>query len=223
MELMSFVNTFMLSPSNEEEGLEPTLEDFLILVAIQSSQDEVDSNADAVSVMTAHVSKGLEFPCVFVTGVNQFIFPSSHAINEGTKVAIEEERRLMYVAMTRAKKHLAVSYFGGYNFSQGSNNIPSIFLKEAGLLQKIVFQTDIVFHLQKQPEGTLKTHQTNIIEFKRYSIKLCFSAKEEEYQGRRGIINSNPNIGTKDHYEIGDKCVHTSYGIGTVTAIMVID
>ena len=43
--------------------------------------------------------------------------------------------------------------------------------------------------------------------------------KEEEYQGRRGIINSNPNIGTKDHYEIGDKCVHTSYGIGTVTAI----
>lgn len=220
MELMSFVNTFMLSPSNEEEGLEPTLEDFLILVAIQSSQDEVDSNADAVSVMTAHISKGLEFPCVFVTGVNQFIFPSSHAINEGTKVAIEEERRLMYVAMTRAKKHLAVSYFGGYNFSQGSNNIPSIFLKEAGLLQKNSISNGYSISSPKTTGGYFKnaSNEYNRIQ-KILNKNYASQQKEEEYQGRRGIINSNPNIGTKDHYEIGDKCVHTSYGIGTVTAI----
>ena len=219
MELMSFVNTFMLSPSNEEEGLEPTLEDFLILVAIQSSQDEVDSNADAVSVMTAHVSKGLEFPCVFVTGVNQFIFPNSHAINEGTKAAIEEERRLMYVAMTRAKKHLTVSYFYGFNCRQGSSYVPSIFLKEAGLLQNNSISNEYSISSPKTTGGYFKNASNEYNRIQKILNEKFASKPKEEYQGRRGIITLNQDIGAKDHYEIGDKCVHTSYGIGTVTAI----
>lgn len=219
MELMSFVNTFMLNPSNEEEELEPTLENFLILIAIQSSQDEVDSNADAVSVMTAHVSKGLEFPCVFVTGVNQFIFPNSHAINEGTKAAIEEERRLMYVAMTRAKKHLTVSYFYGFNCRQGSSYVPSIFLKEAGLLQNNSISNEYSISSPKTTGGYFKNASNEYNRIQKILNGKFASKPKEEYQGRRGIITLNQDIGAKDHYEIGDKCVHTSYGIGTVTAI----
>ena len=126
----------------------------------------------------------------------------------------------MYVAMTRAKKHLAVSYFGGYNFSQGSNNIPSIFLKEAGLLQKNSISNGYSISSPKTTGGYFKnaSNEYNRIQ-KILNKNYASQQKEEEYQGRRGIINSNPNIGTKDHYEIGDKCVHTSYGIGTVTAI----
>ena len=92
------------SPILDEQGnaKDSTLEDFLISVALQSDQDTMQDGRQ-ISLMTGHVSKGLEFPVVFVTGMNQAIFPSYHAMMGDSKASIEEERRLFYVACTRAQ------------------------------------------------------------------------------------------------------------------------
>jgi DNA helicase-2/ATP-dependent DNA helicase PcrA len=80
---------------------------FLEEAALQSEQDALEEGARGVSLMTAHASKGLEFDAVFVTGLEQGLFPSTR--ESGDRDA-EEERRLFYVAMTRARKRLFLSY-----------------------------------------------------------------------------------------------------------------
>lgn len=117
------------------EGEELYLE-FLNAVTLSSDQDQIEE-AEKVTLMTVHASKGLEFPIVFITGMEEGIFP--HAKSLGTKEGIEEERRLFYVAVTRAKKLLSLSYaakrrhFGTYRLSQKSRfleEIPSHLVKE---------------------------------------------------------------------------------------------
>ena len=103
-EFLQAINDFV--ESSEEERL--SLTDFLINVSLESAQDEIEE-ADAVLVMTAHVSKGLEFDYVFIASMCDNIFPSSYAYITGEK-AIEEERRLFYVAVTRARKNLFLTY-----------------------------------------------------------------------------------------------------------------
>ena len=88
-----------------------------------------DENADVVKLMTIHASKGLEFPCVFVGGMEETLFPSGMSIN--TREELEEERRLFYVAVTRAKKKLWLTYAQSrYKFGQVVANEPSRFLEE---------------------------------------------------------------------------------------------
>ena len=92
----------------EEEAEEPTLEEFLQRVALVSDQDAVDETAGAVMLMTLHAAKGLEFPVVFLVGLEQGLLPHENALREG--LDIEEERRLCFVGLTRAREHLFVSY-----------------------------------------------------------------------------------------------------------------
>ena len=84
-------------------------------------------NLNAVKLMTAHASKGLEFDTVFVVGAEEGTFPHANALQTGTDDAIEEERRLFYVAMTRAKKMLYISYV---KEKSGKPSEPSRFVKE---------------------------------------------------------------------------------------------
>jgi len=92
-----------------EEGTdEPSLSEFLEDVALVSDVDKYDETADAVVLMTIHSAKGLEFPCVFLPGMEENIFPSFQTIMNEDE--IEEERRLAYVAVTRAKKNLYITH-----------------------------------------------------------------------------------------------------------------
>lgn len=106
-----------------------TLEDFLADAALMSSADE-SSRKDSVTLMTLHAAKGLEFPVVFLVGMEDGLFPSARSENEAD---LEEERRLAYVGMTRAMQELFLTYaksrfsFGGRNYS-----MPSRFLLELG-------------------------------------------------------------------------------------------
>ena len=113
------------------QGLERLLEE----AALQSEQDELDETVEAVSLMTVHASKGLEFDAVFVTGLEQGLFPSAH---EGPPTSLraserdpEEERRLFYVALTRARKNLFLSY-ARERLKYGSREyaLPSEFLED---------------------------------------------------------------------------------------------
>ena len=114
----------------ELENDEPTLSAFLEEIALVSDIDAMNDNEDKVTLMTVHSAKGLEFEKVFLIGLEEGIFPGNQSIYGGES-EIEEERRLMYVAITRAKRQLTVSnavtrmVFGSTN-----RNAPSRFLKE---------------------------------------------------------------------------------------------
>lgn len=106
-----------------------SLEDFLADAALMSSADE-SSVKNSVTLMTMHAAKGLEFPVVFMVGMEDGLFPSGRADDEAS---LEEERRLAYVGMTRAMQRLFLTYAGSrYSFGNRNYNVPSRFLIELG-------------------------------------------------------------------------------------------
>lgn len=111
-------------------GEEITLEGFLQQIALMSAED-TDKPCEAVKLMTIHASKGLEFPVVFIIGFSEGIFPSSKTIEERKKLGLEEERRLCYVAITRAQEILFLMDSEGQS-QQGIKKLPSRFLYEIG-------------------------------------------------------------------------------------------
>lgn len=131
-ELLNAIQEFTDTPDeNREEPINRNLEAFLQDVALLTDADENDKDGEnnKVSLMTIHAAKGLEFPCVFVVGVEENLFPSQLSI--GTKEELEEERRLFYVALTRAEKHLFVSYAQNrYRYGQIHHAEPSRFIDE---------------------------------------------------------------------------------------------
>ena len=90
----------------ESKNEDTSLEAFLTNVALTSEPNEEEEHADRVSLMTIHSAKGLEFPVVFLTGMEEKLFPIARAIASMQDTQIEEERRLCYVGITRAKEHL---------------------------------------------------------------------------------------------------------------------
>lgn len=101
-------------------------------VALTSAQDEMN-DGNYVSLMTIHTAKGLEFKYVFVVGVNEGVFPSARTLEENAYLGLEEERRLCYVAFTRAREKLYVTCNTDYSFILSSRKQPSRFFKEAGI------------------------------------------------------------------------------------------
>lgn len=92
-----------------EQGREPTLSGFLEEVALVADIDSLDENQDYVVLMTLHSAKGLEFPHVYLAGMEDGLFPSYMTITSDDIDELEEERRLCYVGITRAEKELTVS------------------------------------------------------------------------------------------------------------------
>ena len=106
-----------------------TLAEFLEAASLVADSDELDGDGTRVSLMTLHIAKGLEFPAVFLVGMEDGIFP--HLRSLGDPVELEEERRLCYVGITRAERHLYVSHaWSRMIFGSTSSNIPSRFLNE---------------------------------------------------------------------------------------------
>jgi DNA helicase-2/ATP-dependent DNA helicase PcrA len=182
----------------------PTLEEFLMDVALQSDQDTMNED-DNVSLMTGHVSKGLEFPYVFVTGLVQGVFPTNHAINDN-KAAIEEERRLLYVCLTRAKKKLYLSSFGGMSFYTNTPNTPSMFLKELNLLPEEEKNTAPKSDYQAYVGHNLASHS-------------FFGSLSPNAKSILEASGPKHDLSPSDTYAVGDKVIHTSFGVGVVKEV----
>jgi DNA helicase-2/ATP-dependent DNA helicase PcrA len=106
-----------------------TMADFLVDVALLTDADQDDGDDNKVSMMTIHAAKGLEFPHVYIVGLEENLFPSQMALN--TREELEEERRLFYVALTRAEKKATLSYaLTRYRWGQLMQNEPSRFIEE---------------------------------------------------------------------------------------------
>lgn len=129
-ELLNSVKEWTESPDNEEgELLDKGLASYLQQITLLTDADEKDPDADTVKLMTIHAAKGLEFSCVFAAGLEEMLFPNAMAIN--TREELEEERRLFYVVITRAKQRLWVTYANTrYRFGQLVQNDPSRFIEE---------------------------------------------------------------------------------------------
>jgi len=130
-ELLNSIKEWIETPMNEESGEvgDKTLAAYLQEITLLTDVDEKDTDADMVRVMTVHSAKGLEFQCVFVAGLEEMLFPSGMSVN--TREELEEERRLFYVAITRAKSRLWLTYANTrYRFGQLVQNDPSRFIDE---------------------------------------------------------------------------------------------
>ena len=129
-ELLNSIKEWTESPDNDEgEMVDKSLAAYLQQITLLTDADEKDPDADTVKLMTIHAAKGLEFGCVFAAGLEEMLFPNAMAIN--TREELEEERRLFYVVITRAKQRLWVTYANTrYRFGQLVHNEPSRFIEE---------------------------------------------------------------------------------------------
>jgi DNA helicase-2/ATP-dependent DNA helicase PcrA len=130
-ELLNSIKEFTETPMNEEDGEvgDKTMGSYLQQITLLTDTDNDKEDADSVKLMTIHAAKGLEFSCVFVGGLEETLFPNAMSIN--TREELEEERRLFYVAITRAKKKLWLTYANArYRFGQLQQNEPSRFIDE---------------------------------------------------------------------------------------------
>lgn len=129
-ELLNSIKEWTESPDTEEgEVGDKGLGAYLQQITLLTDADEKDPNADTVKLMTIHAAKGLEFGCVFAAGLEEMLFPNALSIN--TREELEEERRLFYVVITRAKSRLWISYANTrYKFGSLVQNEPSRFINE---------------------------------------------------------------------------------------------
>lgn len=176
---------------------ESSFEDYLENATLQTSQDEM-KEADKVNLMTVHVAKGLEFKCVFVVSLNEGIFPSIKAMDEEGRDGEEEERRLCYVAFTRAKDKLYATCNSGYSYVLSSKSIRSRFFNEAGL---VFVKKDFY---QKPPVKPT------------YFDFFADETRSDEDYIQEPQITEN---GITD-WKVGDIAIHDVFGRGVVTGII---
>ena len=127
-ELMNSMQGFIDEQQQLEDG-DPSLSNFLENIALSADTQENDEEGDKVSLMTIHLSKGLEFPIVYIVGLEEGLFPSFMSSN--SREELEEERRLFYVALTRAEKQAFFSYaVSRFQWGKITDSEPSRFLSE---------------------------------------------------------------------------------------------
>jgi DNA helicase-2/ATP-dependent DNA helicase PcrA len=128
-ELLNSIKEFTETPTEDGELLDKSLGSYLQQITLLTDADKDKGESDVVKLMTIHAAKGLEFPVVFVGGLEETLFPNAMAIN--TREELEEERRLFYVAITRAKSKLWLTYANTrYRFGNLTQNDPSRFVDE---------------------------------------------------------------------------------------------
>ena len=186
-----------------------TFDDYLENAALQSSQDEI-KDVDKVALMTIHVAKGLEFDYVFVVSLIDGIFPSERTLAEKGHSGEEEERRLCYVAFTRAKKKLFVTYNRSYSFVLEAKTNKSRFLNEAGLEE--------TFNNYSSSRSLFSKNTYNSEKFGYYSDNDpnddnffdSFKAFEEPEVEDNGVTS----------WKVGDHAFHDVFGKGVVTKVI---
>jgi DNA helicase-2/ATP-dependent DNA helicase PcrA len=183
-----------------------TLLDFVERMALVADSDQLGSGDGAISLMTLHVAKGLEFPAVVVTGLEETVFPHRRALSDDAE--LEEERRLFYVGVTRAMRHLVLTHAWSRTlWGQRVEAIPSRFLQEV--------PSELITDLT----STLPTRRSS------------FSLDDDGFVGRSTSFTEGRAFGTgaappvrstgaeKLGLGIGDRVVHDRFGPGVVTRV----
>lgn len=199
----------------EEEYPNSTLDEYLQLVALYGDKSQYN-DSDLVQMMSIHSSKGLEFDHVFIIGLSDGIFPSSKSLLEN---GLEEERRLMYVAMTRAKKELNLTDADGFSFVLGSNRLTSRFIDEIddsllNKLNKVRYNKPYMNTTSRNVDHDIQTFKSSLKDKKIRKLRLKKGDKVEHDNFGLGIVISiDPNyINVAFNASYGIKKIHTAYG-----------
>ena len=212
----------------EEVHDQPTLGEFLEEVALVADIDRVENDSNRVLLMTLHSAKGLEFPHVYLAGMEDGIFPSYMTITSDDPDEIEEERRLAYVGMTRAKEDLTLCY-AKMRMVRGETqmNAVSRFVKE--IPEELMDNRPPVprFHPMDVPSSKFTPVEGQAYKYKPTATLMPKrTAAENKPFIASGIGSLNaPGInkgvgavtGGKPDYDAGDRVKHVKYGEGTVT------
>ena len=195
----------LLKGMEEHRGSEGTLEEYLEQIALVTDLDSYDGSLDRVTLMTLHTAKGLEFPVVFIVGMEEGLFPHSRSADEGDDV--EEERRLCYVGMTRAMEKLYLScarrrrIYGDYQF-----NPPSRFLAE--------IPTELLDQLQPAMPTRPSGHNLASV-FEQLAPSPFEDDDEESSFVERVTVVPDAEEGLR----LGMRVRHQRFGVGTVRRI----
>jgi DNA helicase-2/ATP-dependent DNA helicase PcrA len=181
-------------------------------LSLLSSQDEI-KDKNFVSLMTVHTAKGLEFPYVFVVGLTQGVFPTYRAVEAGVG-AVEEERRLAYVAFTRAMNQLFVTDSQGYNFNTQGFKVSSQFLEEAGEFLTPYFNSEKMnASLTKRPTFEPRERKLKPAKLSNESYRPGDSVVHDVFgEGIILAISSNVMTVTFKNESYGQKMISTSFG-----------
>lgn len=188
---------------------EPTLDLYLQNISLYTDRESEEAK-DCVELMTIHAAKGLEFDTVFVTDLNDGIFPNERAVNESHR-GVEEERRLAYVAFTRAMNHLYLCEAGGYSFILQRMRKTSRFIDE------------IDDEYIKDAAGSVRNTQSSFASESGYS-RNSFSdfmnrnsyKKQEDYDDVQFVDEIEPERPTKVKFKKSDVVIHPKFGEGVV-------
>lgn len=191
----------------DENGDNVRLVDFLADLALVSDQDDVEEEPSAVTLMTLHAAKGLEFPVVFLVGMEEGVFPLSRAATDPDE--LEEERRLAYVGITRAQKKLYLTNaYSRMLYGRTQNNPASRFIGE--------ISAEYLQDENEQVQG-FSSSSRNKYPFDR---ERNARATTSVYGTQRAKVSTNQGTGAeKVSWAAGDKVQHKAWGVGTVVKV----
>jgi DNA helicase-2/ATP-dependent DNA helicase PcrA len=218
-ELLNSIKEFTETPDEEGELHDKSLGSYLQQISLQTdTENQKGDDIDVVKLMTIHSAKGLEFPCVFVVGLEETLFPSQMSLYD--RAGLEEERRLFYVAITRAKERLWVTYANSrYRFGSLVQNEESRFVQEIPLAY-----LDRTFTGASNRPGSnqpskgvssmLNENFDKVPSLKKLADKL---AATQQVQTHTPTANFEGD--TSDKMEIGQKVEHPKFGFGTILSL----
>ena len=207
--LKEFISVAMEFESKNEDT---SLESFLTNVALTSEPSDEEEHADRVSLMTIHSAKGLEFPVVFLSGMEEKLFPIARAIASMQDTQIEEERRLCYVGITRAKEELFMTMTNKRTlYGRTNHSVASRFIEE--------LPEDRVERLNKvQKEVSYSKASYNMLD--KYTKKYMNNANKAKMAKKaNATIKEKTDVVDVDNIKLGSKVHHPKFGIGTVVAL----
>lgn len=211
-EFLSVTKEFDDGYDDEADADSDRFVDFLTDLALVSDQDDIEEESSEVTLMTLHAAKGLEFPVVFMMGMEEGIFPLSRAMMENDE--LEEERRLAYVGITRAKKKLYLTNaYSRMLYGRTQSNPASRFVGEIDE-DLILFENKTAASLSERNIPFSDSRQQN----------AYTRATATTYHTRRGTaaksVSNTPSTGAESKsWQAGDKVQHKKWGEGTVVKV----